>query len=293
MNKIGFIGQGWIGKNYADDFEKRGHSVVRYSLEKPYVQNKDKVQACSIVFIAVPTPTTEKGFDDSFVRDALSVVGEGSAAVIKSTIAVGTTKKLQKDFPALTVFHSPEFLREASAAHDAANPDRNLIGIPEDTAAARLKAQAVLDVLPDAPYQHIMDSNDAELVKYAGNCFLYTKVLFMNQLYDLVATSGGDWQRVRDALIHDPRIGHSHTEPVHTSGHDTAGDGGVRGAGGHCFIKDFETFRSMYEDYVGDGFGTDLLRAQSEYNRKLLVQSGKDLDLARSVFGDLSKWEGK
>lgn len=291
MEKIGFIGQGWIGKNYADDFEKRGHDVVRYALEEPYVTNKELIKDCRIVFVAVPTPTTEDGFDDSFVRDALTVVSEGTIVVIKSTITVGTTKKLQAENEHITVFHSPEFLREKSAAYDAAHPDRNLIGIPEDTVAMRKAAQRVLTVLPDAPYQHIMDANDAELVKYAGNCYLYTKVLFMNMLYDLVDKTGGDWERVRDALIHDPRIGISHTQPVHTSGHINGENAGERGAGGHCFIKDFETFRSMYAEHVGDQFGDDLLRAESEYNRRLLVQSGKDLDLAKDVYGDLSKWE--
>ena len=292
MSKIGFIGQGWIGKNYADDFEKRGYEVTRYALEEPYVQNKQHIPACDIVFIAVPTPTTENGFDDSYVRSALDTVGKNTIVVIKSTISVGTTKKLHTETDdTITILHSPEFLREKSAAHDAANPDRNIVGIPEDTLEIRQQAQQVIDVLPDSPYQHIIDSSDAEIVKYAGNCFLYTKVLFINMLYDLVERSGGNWERVRDALIHDPRVGMSHTEPVHCSGHDASGSGGLRGAGGHCFIKDFETFRAMYSEMVDDDFGSDLLRAQSEYNRRLLVQSGKDLDLAREVYGDLSKWE--
>jgi UDPglucose 6-dehydrogenase len=291
MTKIGFIGQGWIGKHYADDFENRGYPVVRYALESPYVHNKAKIADCDIVFIAVPTPTTQAGFDDSFVRDALSVVAPGSIAVVKSTIMVGTTKRLQADFADCTVLHSPEFLREKTAAHDAANPDRNIIGIPELSDAMQAAAEQVLSVLPKAPYQTIIDSNDAELVKYAGNCFLYTKVLFMNMLYDLVAHSEGNWQQVREALIRDPRIGESHTEPVHTSGHDTSNADGLRGAGGHCFIKDFETFRAMYEEQTNDTFGAALLKAKSEYNRKLLVQSGKDRELLESVFGDLSAWE--
>lgn len=291
MSKIGFIGQGWIGKNYADDFEKRGFEVVRYSLEEPYILNKENVKECDIVFVAVPTPTTQAGFDDSHVRSALKSVSPNTTVVIKSTITVGTTKKLQAEFTELTVLHSPEFLREASAAYDASHPDRNLIGIPKNTQVFIDKANEVLDILPEAPYQHIMDSNDAELVKYAGNCFLYTKVLFMNLLYDLVDKSGGDWQRVKEALIHDPRIGVSHTEPVHRSGHDESNTKGLRGAGGHCFIKDFETFRTMYSEIVGDTFGEELLRAESEYNRRLLVTSGKDIDLAESVYGDLSKWK--
>ena len=54
---IGFIGQGWIGKNYADDFEERGFEVVRYGLEPEFAENKDRIKDCDIVFVAVPTPT--------------------------------------------------------------------------------------------------------------------------------------------------------------------------------------------------------------------------------------------
>jgi UDP-N-acetyl-D-mannosaminuronate dehydrogenase len=74
--KIGFIGQGWIGKNYADDFESRGFDVVRYSLEDEYVINKGLISGCDVVFIAVPTPTKNGVFDDSIVREALGLVGK-------------------------------------------------------------------------------------------------------------------------------------------------------------------------------------------------------------------------
>lgn len=282
---IGFIGQGWIGKNYADDFERRGYDVVRYSLEPEHVRNKEAIKECEIVFIAVPTPTTTAGFVDTHVRDALSILTPGTTAVIKSTLAVGTTNTLQDDFPDIAVFHSPEFLRERSAAYDAANPGRNLVGIPKDTTENRERAEAVLAVLPIAPYTQIMDAKDAELVKYAGNCFLYMKVLYMNILYDLVQDSGGDWSAVREAFVQDARIGTSHTEPVHTSGHVEEQVQEHRGAGGHCFIKDFEAFRTMYETIVGDKEGGALLAAASTYNRHLLESTGKDIDLLQSVFG--------
>ena len=71
--KIGFIGQGWIGKNYADNFEERGFTVIRYALEEPYNGNKDKIKDCDIIFIAVPTPSTPQGFDDSIVRQAVAL----------------------------------------------------------------------------------------------------------------------------------------------------------------------------------------------------------------------------
>ena len=289
--KIGFIGQGWVGKHYADDFENRGYSVLRYALEEPYVKNEAGIKDCDIVFIAVPTPTTKDGFDDSAVRSAVKLVGKGNTAVIKSTIALGTTESIQKDNPDVFVLHSPEFLAERTATFDAAHPNRNLIGIPIMNETYRLKARAVIDVLPDAPYDRILSARDAELVKYAGNCFLMTKIIYINLLYDLVTQSGGDWESVRSALIHDPRIGISHTQPFDKSGHDTTEGTGGRGAGGHCFIKDFEAFREMYRQFVGDTFGNAVLEAQAEKNIHLLVNSDKDIELLKGVYGDISKFK--
>jgi UDP-glucose 6-dehydrogenase len=284
--KVGFIGQGWIGKNYADDFDHRGYESIRYSLEEPYVHNKAEIKNCRITLIAVPTPTTPRGFDDSFLRSALENIGESNIAVIKSTLLPGTTKKLQADFPDFFILHSPEFLAEKTAAHDAAHPNRNLIGIPANTVQYTKIANEVMDVLPDAPYKHVLDSTDAEFVKYAGNCFLYSKVIFMNVLYDMVAAMEGDWNRVRDALIHDPRIGISHTEPVHTSGHATVQRKTQRGAGGHCFIKDFEAMRQFYKELLGEDKAFSVLTAQAKYNNHLLRTSGKDLDLLSGVYGE-------
>jgi len=278
--KIGFIGQGWIGKNYANDFEARGYDVVRYALEPHYAANGPTIAKCDVVFIAVPTPTTEKGFDDSIVRTAIKNVGKGKIAVIKSTILPGTTVSIQNENPDIFVMHSPEFLVEVTAAHDAAHPNRNIVGVPEMNEVYREKAEAVLKVLPDAPFARVMTSHDAEFVKYAGNCYLFTKVIFINVLYDLVMKTGGDWNAIRDALIHDPRIGTSHTTPV-------AKDG-TRGAGGHCFIKDFEAFREMYSEKVGDETGSAFLASMKDKNLRLLIDSGKDLDLLKGVYGDVN-----
>ena len=287
MTKIGFIGQGWIGKHYADDFEERLYETVRYSLEEPYINNKEAIKDCDIVFIAVPTPTTPDGFDYSPVVSALENLKTGSIAVIKSTLSPGTTEKLQSQFPDIFVLHSPEFLREAMAAHDAAHPDRNLIGIPQDTSEYREKAEQILRVLPEAPYSKIMSAREAEIVKYAGNCFLMTKVLFMNLLYDLVAANDLSWDTVREAMISDPRIGESHTKPVHASGHhDKKDTKTLRGAGGHCFIKDFEAFRELHHKNVGSSEADAVLLALTELNISLLKESDKDVDLLVGVFGE-------
>lgn len=279
--KVGFIGQGWIGKNYANDFEARGYDVVRYSLEPQYIGNKDLIAECDITFVAVPTPTKNGVFKIDYVRSALAVIGKGKIAVIKSTIVPGTTEMLHKEFPEIFLMHSPEFLVEKTAAYDAAHPNRNIVGIPEETPLYQEKAEAVLRVLPEAPFQRIMHSADAEFVKYAGNCYLFTKVMFMNLLYDLVSARHGNWDAIRDAFVHDPRIGESHTQPLH--------DGG-RGAGGDCFIKDFEAFRAMYGSEVKDGRGMRLLEAEAHKNIELLVKSGKSIKLLEEVYGDITSY---
>ncbi|MDO8564828.1 MAG: hypothetical protein Q7R88_02430 [bacterium] len=279
---IGFIGQGFIGKNYADDFENRGYTVVRYATRPEFAKNKERIKDCDIVFIAVPTPSTPSGFDYSIVRAVLKLVGKGKIAVIKSTILPGTTESLQKKFPQIFVFHSPEFLREKTAASDAAHPDRNVVGIPKESALYRKKAQEVMRVLPKAPFERIMHVRDAELVKYGGNCFLYFKVIFNNILYDLAAIEGIQWEEVRDAIAADPRIGTSHMEPIHKSGH---GGKPGRGAGGHCFIKDFAAFKELFTHSVKDKSGLAILNALEKKNNELLIGSRKDVDLLEGVYG--------
>ncbi|MES2087688.1 MAG: hypothetical protein V4467_01700 [Patescibacteria group bacterium] len=273
---VGFIGQGFVGKAYADDFENRGFSIVRYSLETPYIQNKSKIKDCDVVFIAVPTPTTSEGFDDHIIRDAVKLLGKGKTAVIKSTIVPGTTLSIQNENPDIYVFHSPEFLREVTASKDAAEPERNIIGVPKDSKEHAAKAKDVMAILPKAPFELITGAKEAELIKYAGNCFFYFKLIFANIFHDLAEKENIDWSTVKNAVAADPRIGASHLEPVHKSG---------RGAGGHCFIKDFAAFSELYEKMVGDTYGVEVLESLRDKNVDLLMKSKKDLDLLTGVYG--------
>ena len=273
---IGFIGQGFIGKNYADDFEDRGYSVVRFALEEPHISNKEKITNCDIVFIAVPTPSTPEGFDDSIIRKGIKLVGKGKIAVIKSTIVPGTTESIQNENLEIFVMHSPEFLTEKTAKNDAAHPNRNIVGVPSMTSVYKKKAQEVISILPKAPYEKICFARDAELVKYGGNIWFYFKVIFMNMIYDLSEKKGAHFDVIGECMGADPRIGYTHLNPVHQGG---------RGAGGHCFIKDFSAFKEMYEKTVGDEAGVDVLKALEEKNINLLVGSNKDLDLLEGVYG--------
>ena len=286
---IGFIGQGWIGKNLADNFEERGFSPVRYAKEEPYAQNKKKVAECDIVFIAVPTPSTPKGFDDSILYGVFENVGKGKIAVIKSTILPGTTDDIAKQFPDIYVLHAPEFLRETSVRNDVARPDRNIIGVPSayfEDPVWLAKAEAVMSILPESPYKSICKASEAELTKYGGNNFLYAKVVFMNLMYDIAGAHGARWDVLAENMKADPRIGESHMQPVHQYAH--MGNNNGRGAGGHCFIKDFAAFRQLYEERLGeDKESISLLRAFEAKNNKMLRETGKDIDLLDGVYGQL------
>jgi UDPglucose 6-dehydrogenase len=274
---IGFIGQGWIGKNYADNFEQRGFNVVRYSLDAEYNGNKEKIKNCDIVFIAVPTPTTPDGFDDIILKQVIKLVGQGKIAVIKSTILPGTTEALQKENPDIFVIHSPEFLSRNTAAYDAAYPVRNIIGLPVNSAEYRQMAEQVMSILPESSFKIICSAKEAELTKYCSNSFYYVKTVYFNLFYDLTLSLGCDWENLRKIIAADPWIGEMHINPVHKGG---------RGAGGGCLIKDYAAFMDLYENFVKDGRGLKILDCIKEKNIDLLISSNKDLGLLKEVYGE-------
>jgi UDPglucose 6-dehydrogenase len=275
--KIGFIGQGFIGKNYANDIEHRGYEVVRYALEAEYVGNKELIRDCGIVFIAVPTPSTPEGFDYSIVERALSLVGEGKIAVIKSTLIPGTTKKLQDMYPDVVVLFSPEFLCEATAAHDAAHPIFNIIGVFPDSAGHRTSADEVMKVLPATEHAFIIPTQAAELFKYIHNIQGFFRVVFSNLLYDTAQTLDIDWGHVQQIMNVDPMMSPYYNAPVHKSG---------RGAGGNCFIKDMAAFTEFYtEKMPEDTLGIAVLKSLEKKNLELLKSTRKSQDIVQKVYG--------
>ncbi len=276
---VGFIGQGYVGKNYADDFECRGLKVVRYSLEEPYLANKDAVGKCDVVFVAVPTPTTPQGFNTDTVEEALSLIAAGKIAVIKSTILPGVTKRLQEKHKEITILFSPEFLGESTAAYDAAHPWANVIGLPVDDEKHRTAAELVRPLLPPCDFFLICDSTEAELSKYAHNTSGFIQIVTFNLFYDMAKRAGARWEEIQKIIEVDPYISNRYAYPVHKSG---------RGAGGHCFIKDFAAIREFYERaFPEDKEGQTALRALEQKNIGLLRSTGKDLPLIDGVYGKL------
>lgn len=279
--KIGFVGQGFVGKNIANDFESRGFEVVRYALEPEYVGNKDLIQQCDVVFIAVPTPTTPQGFDYSIAEQSVSLVGKGKIAVLKSTLLPGTTAKIQEKYPDVTVLFSPEFLCESTAAHDAAHPLFNIIGVLEGSEKHAAAAHVLMPILPKVEHAFIIPLKAAELFKYIHNIHGFMRVVFSNIMYDTASTLGVEWSDVQQIMQVDPMMSTYYNAPVHKSG---------RGAGGHCFIKDMAAFAEFYaRTNPHDTLGIAVLKANEQKNLELLALTQKDQHIVEGVYGRKEK----
>jgi len=176
-------------------------------------------------------------------------------------------------------------LREKSAAHDASHPFYNIIGYANDDAPHHEAAKCVLELLPHAPFVHLCTSTEAEFIKYAHNLNGYFQILLFNILFDAAGAQGARWEYIQTALRADPMISHIYLNPVHQSGHPGAKVG--RGAGGHCFIKDFAAFREFYAQILpGDRKGLSVLQMLEQKNIELLRGSDKDADLLKNIYGD-------
>lgn len=256
---MGIIGVGFVGGALKKYFDARKTPLCLYDKYKK-IGSVEEVNRADTVFICVPTPYDSKqGFDISAVVDAVRILKQPKIVVIKSSIIPGTTDKLQKRFPKHKFLFNPEFLREVSAYKDMVKPDRQVVGF---TKKSRSSAAAIMKLLPKAPFQKIMPALEAEIVKYMANTFLALRVVFANEFYDICQHLGADYKAVKEAVGHDPRIGHSHFD-VH--------DQGYRGYGGSCFPKDVNAIVQLAESKK---LKPSLLKAMRSINRKYLHLSG-------------------
>jgi UDPglucose 6-dehydrogenase len=191
------------------------------------------IRRAEIVFICVGTPPEEDGRTDlTYVHAAAKTIGENlngyKIVVNKSTVPVGTGDLVTNVIraaagadAAFDVVSNPEFLREGQAIGDALHPDRIIIGAPNHHVAG--KFQELYEPLDAVAI--VTDVASAELIKYASNAFLATKISFANALADLCEATGADILDVARGVGADKRIG---SEFLHAG----------LGYGGSCFPKD-------------------------------------------------------
>jgi UDPglucose 6-dehydrogenase len=264
--RIGIVGVGTVGGTVRDYARAFGADVRVY--DKYERQGSPaELDGTEIVFVCVPTPHGPgEGLDISAVREALDLLSGSKTVVIKSTCPPGTTEALQARYPQHRLFFNPEFLREKTPLDDFLHPDRQLVGY---TCGRIAEAEALLELLPAAPYARVMPATACEAVKLLTNAFLAVKVIFANEAYDMLSALGVDFEDVKAGLAADPRIGGSHLDVL---------DGGYRGFGGKCLPKDV----AGIVDFACD-FGTPLtlLEVVQAVNNRLT--SGDTADARRAI----------
>jgi len=259
--KIGIVGVGMVGGALKRYFEKEGRKPLLYDNGKN-LGSVGEVNQADAIFICVPTPfDKEKGFDLSFVEDAVSKIENEKIVVIKSTVLPGTTDKLQEKYPQHKFLFNPEFLVEAKADEGMQNPDRQIVGY---TQKSQDVAEMIMALLPRAPFERIISAKEAEMVKYFGNTFLSVKVIFGVQMYQLCKKLGIDYEIVRECASADPRIGPSHLDVRH---------GGYLGYGGACLPKDIKALIQLANSREVD---LKLHKTVEEINNQLMKEQGID-----------------
>ena len=237
------------------------------------------IQDSEVIFIAVGTPPKDNGeadlsYIESVVKSIAGNLNNYKVIVTKSTVPVGTNKWIKekisecapgKDFD---VVSNPEFLREGRAAQDFFHPDRTVIGYESEKAKeVMFEVYRALNLI-SVPFVWC-SLETAELIKYASNAFLATKIAFMNQMANLAETVDADIHTIAKTMGMDGRISSKFLHPG-------------PGYGGSCFPKD-----TMAVVQTGDKYGVDmsLIRSVIEANDK---QKDRMVAKLEKLIGDFS-----
>lgn len=219
----------------------------------------DAIDKVEVVYLCVGTP---QGKDGSADLSALWAVGDAIAdrmtsyklLVIKSTVPVGTNKKLTERIAARTrqpfeVASNPEFLKEGAAIDDFMKPDRVVVGVCSEKAQKLLHELYAPFLRTERPFL-VMPPESAEMTKYVANAMLATKISFINEMSGLCDRMGADINDVRRGIGHDVRIGFQFLHPG-------------PGYGGSCFPKDVNALIAMARE---KNVSSKLIEAVDEVN---------------------------
>lgn len=308
--KVAVVGAGYVGLTSAACLAHLGHDVVCADIDAERVKMLSKGEVpileeglprlvseglasrrlrfvvgaataaadAEIVLLCIPTPQGEDGaadlsYAESVAREIAPVLRPGAVVVNKSTMPVGSTRLVQRilgesgaALDKVTVASNPEFLREGAAVRDFLNPDRIVVGCDNPAAAVR-----VSDLYRNvrAPVL-VTDPASAEMIKYASNAFLATKISFINAIANLCEAVDADVREVALGMGYDSRIGFEFLHPG-------------PGYGGSCFPKDTAALLHMAREA---GYQFELLEGVLGVNveqhermvAKIRAAAGDDLE---------------
>ena len=220
---------------------------------------EEGIKGAKCIFICVGTPQTDDGSANlSYVQSACESMAphldEGAVIIVKSTVPVGTNRKVSGWVTAKTdtkvhFASNPEFLKEGAAIEDFTKPDRVVVGVDEQHVSDTVEELYKPFLRTERPYITV-GIESAEMTKYVANCMLATKISFINEMANLCDLVDADINEVRKGIGHDRRIGFSFLFP------------GV-GYGGSCFPKDVRALASVAKE---KGMETRILRTVDEVN---------------------------
>jgi UDPglucose 6-dehydrogenase len=246
----------------------------------------EAVQGARAVFIGVGTPTRRgDGHADltyvyAAAKELADVIDAGTIVVTKSTVPVGTNREVKRIIAnrlaetgrdiEFEVASNPEFLREGAAIEDFMRPDRVVVGVESPEAEAVMREVYRPLSLRESPVM-FTSLESAEIIKYAANAFLATKITFINEIADLCEKVGGDVKAVAKGIGMDGRIGSKflHAGP---------------GYGGSCFPKDTSALARIGQDHSSPMRIVETVIEVNEARKRRMVDKITDL-LGGSVNG--------
>ena len=266
--RLGIVGHGFVGK--AVSYAFNNPLIATYIVDPKYDTTIDGLLDFNpeCTFICAPTPMNpENGFvDASIVEDAVLKVLEhtDSIVVVKSTITPDVIDRIYNsvfDDGARRFCYNPEFLTEKSAEEQFVNAEYHVLGGDGPVVQEVAKIYDFFSICQSNDFM-FMSAYEASFVKYAINSFLATKLIFFNQLYDLVNYKQCSYNIITRAVGRDPRVGIGHTR---VPGYDNK-----RGYGGACLPKDISAFLKFSEARGDDGevVSFDLLEKVIDINNR-------------------------
>jgi len=279
INKIGIIGNGFVGNGLYQNFKIHFQTLVYDKIEEKSLNSYEDVINCDFIFVCLPTPmkTVFGGECNlSILKQFFSNLPDNlkGVFVIKSTMPVGTTKIIQEMRKDLKIIHNPEFLTARNAVEDFKMSERHVIG--GDMQISFLLKNILEVITPDAKII-FTSSDESEAIKYFANTFLATKVAYFNLIYDLSLNLNMNYDNIIAGICSDSRIGESHTR--------TPGPDGDRGFGGTCFPKDINALINILDK---NNVNSSILKEVWKYNK--LIRSNWDwADNTSAVYNGESK----